>query len=336
MKLLCFDDFVAQGCSYLRFQLASVRGVFIVPASPTGWKPVLHFGYLQLNNQHKSPFYMILIADSGSTKTDWRILDQNKVVGQIQTVGFNPYYQEADSIANELILNLLPLCKGEISQVFYYGTGVTNDEKALVIKAAILKVFPTCSQIEAHSDVVGAARAVCGRNAGIACILGTGSNSIYFDGEKTGFQVPPLGFWLGDEGSGGHLGKCLILSYLHKEMPIEIRAKFEEKYGIMDRLMVLENAYHKPFPNRYFASFSKFLFDNLNNAFCHDLVKKCFLEFFEKYILKYPMCHEVSVNFVGSIAFYYKDLLTKVADSQRVSIGRILETPIAGLVDYHN
>ena len=278
---------------------------------------------------------MILIADSGSTKTDWRILDQNKVIAQTQTVGFNPYYQDANSIANELTISLLPICKGEINQVFYYGTGVTNDEKAGVIKEAILKVFPTCSQIEAYSDVVSAARAACGRSAGIACILGTGSNSIYFDGEKTGFQVPPLGFWLGDEGSGGHLGKSLILSYLHKEMPLEIRTKFEEKYGVMDRLTVLENAYHKPFPNRYFASFSKFLFENLDNVFCHNLVEKCFLDFFEKYILKYPMCHEVSVNFVGSVAFYYKNLLRQVADSQGISIGQILETPIDGLVKYH-
>ena len=199
-----------------------------------------------------------------------------------------------------------------------------------------MKVFPTCSHIEAYSDVVGAARAACGRSEGIACILGTGSNSIYFDGEKTGFQVPPLGFWLGDEGSGGHLGKSLILSYLHKEMPVETRTKFEEKHGVMDRLTIFENAYHKPFPNRYFASFSKFLFNNLSNVFCNHLVEKCFLEFFKKYILKYPMCYEVNISFVGSVAFYYKDLLTKVADSQGISIGRVLETPIGGLVDYHN
>jgi glucosamine kinase len=278
---------------------------------------------------------MILIADSGSTKTDWRILDQNKVVGQTQTVGFNPYYQDADSIANELIINLLPICKGKITQVFYYGTGVTNDEKASIIKNAILKVFPTCTQIEAQSDVVGAARAVCGRTAGIACILGTGSNSIYFDGEKTGFQVPPLGFWLGDEGSGGHLGKTLILSYLHKEMAAEIRTKFEGEYGILDRLTVLENAYHKPFPNRYFASFSRFLFDNIDNVFCRNLAENCFLQFLEKYILKYPMCYEVSINFVGSIAFYYKDLLTKVADNQGIKINKVLKTPIDGLAEFH-
>ncbi|MFN3488793.1 MAG: N-acetylglucosamine kinase [Emticicia sp.] len=278
---------------------------------------------------------MILIADSGSTKTDWRILDQNEVIAQIQTIGFNPYYQNADSIANELKINLLPLCTKEITQVFYYGTGVTNEEKGKVIKDAIWQVFPTCKQIEAQSDVLGAARAACGKTAGIACILGTGSNSIYFDGEKTGFQIPPLGFWLGDEGSGGHLGKSLLLSYLHKEIPLEIRAKFEEKYGIMDRLTVLENAYHKPFPNRYFATFSRFLFNNLEDDFCRNLVENCLLQFFEKYILKYPMCHETDVNFVGSVAFYYKDLLIKVADSQGINIGKILETPIDGLVKFH-
>ncbi len=278
---------------------------------------------------------MILIADSGSTKTDWRILDQNEVITQTQTVGFNPYYQDAESIANELKAKLLPLCTKEVTQVFYYGTGVTNEEKAGVIKDAVLQVFPTCQQIDAQSDVVGAARASCGKTAGIACILGTGSNSIYFDGEKTGFQVPPLGFWLGDEGSGGHLGKSLITSYLHKEMPLQIRAIFEEKYGIMDRLTVLENAYHKPFPNRYFATFSRFLFNTIEDDFCRNLVKNCFLQFFEKYILKYPMCHETNINFVGSVAFYYKDLLINVADSQGIKVGRIVETPIGGLVEFH-
>lgn len=278
---------------------------------------------------------MILIADSGSTKTDWQMLDQNQVIAETQTVGFNPYYQDADSIANELKINLLPLCTKEVTHVFYYGTGVTNEEKAGIVKDAILKVFPTCQQIEAQSDVVGAARATCGKTAGIACILGTGSNSIYFDGEKTGFQVPPLGFWLGDEGSGGHLGKSLLLSYLHKEMPLEMRAKFETQYGVMDRLTVLENAYHKPFPNRYFASFSKFLFDNLEDDFCRNLVENCFLQFFQKYILKYPMCHETTVNFVGSVAFYYKDLLIKVADNQVIKVGKVLKSPIDGLVEFY-
>ncbi|AFK03322.1 hypothetical protein Emtol_2184 [Emticicia oligotrophica DSM 17448] len=278
---------------------------------------------------------MILIADSGSTKTDWRLLDQNKVIAEIQTVGFNPYYQGADSIAQEIKEKVAPLCTKVIEKVFYYGTGVTNEEKAAIIKEAILMVFPNCQHIEAYSDVVGAARAACGRTAGIACILGTGSNSIFFDGVKTGFQVPPLGFWLGDEGSGGHLGKSLLLSYLHNEMPLEIRERFEQKYGTIDRLTVLENAYHKPFPNRYFASFSKFLFDNFENDFCKNLVENCFAQFFEKYIIKYPMCQEVTINFVGSVAFYYNNLLTETAQKYHLTIGKILKSPIDGLVHFH-
>ena len=278
---------------------------------------------------------MILIADSGSTKTDWRILDKGIVIGQTQTIGFSPYYQDADSIAKELNTNLLPHCEGKIEQVFYYGTGITNDEKAGVLKEAILKVFPEATHVDAQSDVLGAARAACGHTAGIGCILGTGSNSCYFDGNKITFQVPPLGFWLGDEGSGGHLGKSLLLAYLHKEMPLEIREAFEEKYGIMDRLMVLDNAYHKPFPNRYFASFSKFLHANLTNQFCYELVSDCFNQFFEKYILKYPMCYEVPLNIVGSVGFYYKDILSKVADKKQLNIENILAAPIDGLIKYH-
>ncbi len=278
---------------------------------------------------------MVLIADSGSTKTDWRILDGNQIVGQTQTVGFNPYYQDADAIATELQANLLPYCKGKITRVFYYGTGITNDEKAAVLKTAILSVFDEIEHIEVQSDVFGAARAVCGHEPGIGCILGTGSNSCYFDGEKIAFQVPPLGFWLGDEGSGGHLGKSLVLAYLHKEMPENLRQLFEEKYGAMDRLLVLDNAYHKPFPNRYFASFARFLFDNIQNHFCHDLVVTSFNLFFEKYILKYPMCYELKLNFVGSIGFYYEKILKETAEDKKLQIGNILAAPIDGLVKYH-
>lgn len=276
-----------------------------------------------------------LIADSGSTKTDWRIINENDVI-EVKTVGFNPYYQDADSIANELKTSLLPYTNCEIHEVYYYGTGVTNDEKAQVIKDALLQVFPHLKQIEAHSDVVGAARALCGHQAGIASILGTGSNSCYFDGEKIAFQVPPLGFWLGDEGSGGHLGKSLVLTYLHKEMPAEIRTKFEEKFGVLDRLTILENAYHKPFPNRYFASFSRFIYDNLHDEFCKNLAQNCFIEFFEKYIEKYPMKTESQVNFVGSVAFYYKDLILEIAETKEIRVGKVLETPIQGLVEFHS
>lgn len=278
---------------------------------------------------------MILIADSGSTKTDWRVLDKNRVVAQVRTSGFNPYYQDAPSIAAELRTHLLPVCTSNLSQVFYYGTGITNDEKADVLRAGIKQVFKVIEQIDVQSDALGAARAACGHEQAIACIMGTGSNSCYYDGEKISFQIPPLGFWLGDEGSGGHLGKLLLLAYLHKELPADIRQLFEEKYGVMDRLQVLENAYHQPFPNRYFATFARFLHDHIQQAFCHNLVGESFNLFFEKYILKYPMCHEVTLNFVGSIAFHYEQILRAVAENKKLHVGKVLVAPIDGLVQYH-
>jgi len=278
---------------------------------------------------------MILIADSGSTKTDWRILDQNEVIAQTQTIGFNPYYQDADSIANELKTNLLPLCTKEVTQVFYYGTGVTNEEKAGVIKEAILKVFPTCQQIEAQSDVVGAARAACGKTAGIACILGTGSNSIYFDGEKTGFQVPPLGFWLGDEGSGANLGKRLILAYLHHELPSDLRDAFIKRFGALSRLDIFEHAYQKDFPNRWFATFSKFLFDHRKHPFCYEIVEKAFQDFCQLYLVKYEAARTVPIHFTGSVAFYYSDILKRVISSFGLRVGIISEAPMAGLTLFH-
>jgi glucosamine kinase len=279
---------------------------------------------------------MILIAESGSTKTDWRLITSEGQVSQYKTVGFNPYYQTAENIADELRKNLLPnLPDTSISEVYFYGTGITNIEKAEIIKNAIRSVFPHVQTIEAHSDMLAAARALCGRESGIACILGTGSNSCFYDGSTISFQVPPLGFWLGDEGSGGYLGKQLILSYLHKELPEELRQKFNKRFGEKDRLEIIENAYQKPFPNRYFASFSKFIFDNRQHPFMYQLVSNAFGLFFEKYILKYPGFQKYKIHFTGSVAFFYSDILRRVATEKGCTTGVIMESPIAGLTLFH-
>jgi glucosamine kinase len=279
---------------------------------------------------------MKLIAESGSTKTDWRLITPDGQVSQYKTVGFSPYYQTAENIAEELQKSLLPnLSETSVTEIFYYGTGITNDEKAEVIKKAIRSVFPDIQTIEAHSDMLAAARALCGREAGIACILGTGSNSCFYDGSTISFQVPPLGFWLGDEGSGGSLGKQLILSYLHKELPEELRTKFNKRFGEKERLEIIENAYHKPFPNRYFASFSKFIFDNRQHPFLYQLVSNAFGLFFEKYLLKYPDYQKYKIHFTGSVAFYYSDILRRVAAEKGCTAGIIMESPIAGLTLFH-
>ena len=278
---------------------------------------------------------MILIAESGSTKTDWRMIAESGEISQAKTIGFNPYYQDSDAIFQEIQATLLPQIIGNITEIHYYGTGITNDEKANVVITALQKVFPQATNIQAYSDVVAAARALCEHAEGIACILGTGSNSCFYDGEKIAFQIPPLGFWLGDEGSGGYLGKQLVLSYLHKEMPEELREKFEKRFGKKDRLEILDNAYNQPFPNRYFAGFSKFLFDNRRHPFAYLLVYEAFGAFFEKYVLKYPQAKTQRVHFTGSVAFYYSDILRQAGSDKGITVGNILESPIAGLTLFH-
>lgn len=278
---------------------------------------------------------MQLIADSGSTKTDWRLIAADGTVSQARTVGFNPYFQTQEAIAAEIADKIKPLVTEPVSAVYFYGTGINNAAKADVIAEGIRTVFPEAGHIEAHSDMLGAARALCGHDAGIACILGTGSNTcLVEDGEIT-FKVDTLGFWLGDEGSGGYLGRTLVQQFLHQEMPEDLYQKFHKRYPDVNRDTVLENAYQKPYPNRYFASFSKFLFDNRTHPFAYGLVVRNFEIFFEKYVEKYPAYRQYKVHFTGSVAFYYSDILRRVAQERGITVGVVMETPIAGLTLYH-
>ncbi|MFT4032611.1 MAG: N-acetylglucosamine kinase [Siphonobacter sp.] len=278
---------------------------------------------------------MQLIADSGSTKTDWRLLASDGSVSQARSLGFNPFYQTSAEIAQVVEQQIKPLIKEPVTQVYFYGAGISSSEKAELIRQSLMSVFPEIEHIEAHSDMLGAARALCGREAGIACILGTGSNTCFIENGEIQHKVDTLGFWLGDEGSGGDLGKRLIQYYLHKELPDELNQKFEKRYPAVNRNSVLENAYQKPFPSRYFASFSKFLFDNRSHPFAYDLIRESFGKFFEKYVQKYPDYQRYRVHFTGSVAFYYSDMLRRVARDHQVTVGVIMETPIAGLTLYH-
>lgn len=278
---------------------------------------------------------MILIADSGSTKTDWRMIASSGEISQARTVGFNPYFQDADSIAVELVKSLKPLVSESVTEVYYYGTGCGTESSCAIVQQAIQQVFSEATTVSVASDLLGAARALCGHEVGIACILGTGSNSCYYDGEQIGYQIPNLGFWLGDEGSGGNLGKTLVTNYLLKDLAPDLETKFEKRFPNTTRDLVLENAYKKPFPNRYFASFSKFLFDNRSHPQAYRLVYDSFDLFFQKYICKYPDYKQLKVHFTGSVAFYYSDILRQVANDKGVTVKNIMETPIAGLTLYH-
>ncbi|GAB3931591.1 N-acetylglucosamine kinase [Larkinella terrae] len=278
---------------------------------------------------------MILIADSGSTKTDWRTIDSRGQVDQARTIGFNPYYQDSAAIAAELQTALLPTVKETVTDVFYYGTGCNSTESCGVVETAIRAVFPDAQKVQVNSDLLGAARALCHHEAGIACILGTGSNACLYDGREIAQLSGSLGFWLGDEGSGGYLGKTLVVRFLHGQLPVELAEKFRKRYPKVDRITVMEQAYKQPFPNRYFASFSKFLFDNRSHPVAYQIVHDAFSLFFDTYIRKFSDAAQLPIHFVGSVAFYYSDILRQIANDKGLTVRRILETPIAGLTLYH-
>ena len=277
---------------------------------------------------------MILIVESGSTKTAWRLIkDPQAPYESFSSAGINPYYQNTAEISAAQASVLKGFSGLPIQAIYYYGTGVTGDAQCEVIAAAFRPYFPKDCSLEIQNDLIAAARSLCGKEAGIACILGTGSNSGFWDGARIAAQIPPLGFWLGDEGSGGHLGKLLLLNYLHNQMPVELRTTFEKRFGVLDRLTVLDKAYKQAFPNRWFASFSKFLFDHRKEAFCYSLIEQSFQAFVSLYLKRYEE-HTV-FHFTGSEAFYYSDILKQVMKKNGLTIGHVSEGPMAGLCLYH-
>lgn len=274
---------------------------------------------------------LILLAESGSTKTDWRLLGKHS----FETIGLNPYFVDSETVAKELQAHIYDLTPETVQEVHFYGTGITDPTKGETIAEGIRQVLGQNVPVYTYSDVIAAARSLFGDEQGIACILGTGSNTCLWTGTQIGFQVPPLGFWLGDEGSGGHLGKSLILAYLHKEMPTNLREAFEYKYGAKDRLEILDHAYKKERPNRYFAQYSNFLLENENDPWCKNLIEACFQQFFEKYILKYPQVQTTPLACVGSIAHYYRRHLDAVAAQYGLHFSKIIQKPIDELARYH-
>ncbi|MVM40074.1 N-acetylglucosamine kinase [Spirosoma sp. HMF3257] len=278
---------------------------------------------------------MLLIADSGSTKTDWRLVDANGTVHAIQTDGFNPYYQTATQMAVTLQAQLIPYLNGAIvTNVFFYGTGCTGPAVNHIVADALQDVLPGLQQVEVNSDMLGAARAVAGHQSGIACILGTGSNACCYDGSQLIRGIQSLGFWLGDEGSGGYLGKTLVRDFFQERLPIELREAFQGRYAL-DRPTLLENAYQKPFPNRYFAAFTPFLSDHLAHPYIVDLVANAFSLFLTTYVKRFPEADVWPVHFVGSIAYYFAQPLQLAVEQTGLTMGTILKAPAEQLVDFH-
>lgn len=276
---------------------------------------------------------MILIADSGGSKTDWRIIQRDGKIGQASGPGFNPYYQPIDDLKKNVQEILLPQVNDHVDKIFFYGAGVSSVKNQLTIKSAFLEFFPE-AHIEIGWDLLAAARALCGHEPGIACIMGTGSNSCLYDGVNIVDNVANLGWILADEGSGANIGKKFLVDYLRKKMPQKLAAQFHQRFPL-SREEFLEKVYQQEKPSAFLASFAKFIFQHLDDKYCYKLIYDSFSEFYENNVMKYENYQNLKVHFTGSISFYFSDILRQVANDKGITVKNILEGPIAGLTLYH-
>ena len=284
---------------------------------------------------------IILIADSGSTKTDWCLLDEQRNEYRFKTGGFNPYFQDTSTMYSDLNEQLLPeIIKSAVPgiesnrlHIYFYGAGCSSEKKCDVVRRALQLSFPEAN-VNVEHDLLAAARALCGRESGIVAILGTGSNSCYYDGNSIIQNVSSLGFILGDEGSGAHIGKLFIQDYLNNDLPGNIAQKFYESYQL-NKDLILDAIYKKEMPSRFLASFSKFIRENKEEQYLNDLVDLSFRQFFSKHICKYPNYRDVNMNCVGSVAYHFSEPLRAIADKRGVVINKIIESPIDDLTNFH-
>lgn len=276
---------------------------------------------------------MILIADSGSTKTDWIASDGKGKEATGSTDGLNPYYLEEVAIHYEIEKAARQLGNKKCSAIYFYGAGCSSEIKNNMIRRGLALHFPG-AVISIESDLLGAARALCGHEPGITCILGTGSGSTVYDGQRILKSIPSLGFILGDEGSGAHLGKQLVRDFLREEMPGKLIDLVRNELAISKDSM-LENVNRKPMPSRYLANFSRFIYEHIDDDYLYDLVYNSFVEFIKKYILRYPEAHDYSIHFTGSIALNFHEILNKVLSANQLRQGKIIGAPIKYLLKYH-
>lgn len=275
-----------------------------------------------------------LIADSGATKAEWCLVNGGKVK-TIFTQGISPYFLNTEQITDLLVKELKPKLKNVyVDEVFYYGTGCANPANAKSVKKAITNVVPGAKVAVTH-DLMAAARALCGRKKGIACILGTGSNSCYFDGKKIVKNSPGLGYVLGDEGSGAYLGKKVIQYYLYGTFDDELMGRFDVTYTT-NKAEILENVYKKPLPNRYLAGFARFLADNRGHYMIENIIEDGLNDFFFNHLCKYRETWTLPVSFAGSVAFGFKDVLQDLCNSYEFELGRVMKNPMEGLLEYHS
>lgn len=278
----------------------------------------------------------ILLADSGSTKTDWRLINvkSGDVVKKIQTSGINPYFMDSPAITKILEQEWdTAISFTEISEIFFYGAGCSSTRKCEKVHKGLDAFFPV-NKIEVLHDLLASARALFGDGLGIAGILGTGSNSCLYYDHEIRENIFSLGYFLGDEGSGAHIGKTFIRAYLKGEIPKNIKDTFDEFYHYT-REDILDGVYNKPNPNRFLAGFASFVGENIREAFLQQIVKDCFREYFHYQITQYTEYSSQPLRLIGSIAFHFRDILNEVARENGMKVDLVIKNPAEHLVKYH-
>ena len=274
-----------------------------------------------------------LIADSGSTKCEWSFVS-DEAEKRMLTQGISPYFLTSSQIEDLLKNELLPQLGGAmIEEIFYYGTGCKSAANRQTVEKAISAVFAGAA-VSVDHDLMGAARALCGHSEGIACILGTGSNSAYYDGKEIVKNSPGIGYILGDEGSGAYLGRKVLQYYLYKTFDEDLLFRFNEKYQTSDEA-VLEHVYKKPLPNRYLASFTLFLAENRGHYMIENILEDGLNDFFFQHLYKYRESWSLPIHFVGGVAAGFADVLKELCNHYELELGNILRNPIEGLLTYH-
>lgn len=277
---------------------------------------------------------MILIADAGATKIQWVVINDGKASDPIETAGFNPYFMEPRILLDAVEKDLVPFINpGYIRQVYYYGAGCSTMFKCNIVEDVLKEVFEE-ADFEIYHDLLGAARALFGRKEGIACILGTGSNSCLYDGKNILENVTSLGYFFGDEGSGAYLGKLWLTEYLRGRMPEHLKNLFDKRFGYSLE-NILDSVYSKPHPNKFLSSFSLFIGDLKNDEFVKGLVKKNFNDFFIEQVTQYANYQQQPLGVIGSVGFYFKDIFNEVAAGYGLKVNKMIQSPIEGLVEYH-
>lgn len=277
---------------------------------------------------------MKLIIDCGSTKADWTVIDGLKVVENIVTTGFNPNYTDRNTISSITLNNdIYNIYKEDIRNIIFYGTGCASETNSSMMRDLLKDLFKN-SEVNVFCDMMAVCHALFGDKSGIAGILGTGSNSCFYENGIIKERAVSLGFILGDEGSGAHIGKMLLRDYFYGIMPSELRDKFENEYKL-SREEVINNIYRGQYPSRYIASHLTFAYNNIDNEYINDLCHRCFDDYITNFIIRFKNKNTANIGIVGSVAYYFKDIVNQCFDSHGLPLPLIVKSPMENLIKYH-